>query len=68
MSILRGENKKRFLLATFLLAACAEAKASVPNGRRRFQALAGETTRSVVAFWRSNVASFRSERVPYLIY
>ena len=67
-------NKKYIALATVSLAVCAAANGAVQLGidvleHSDYAILRGKRAGLIiVASWRSNIASFRSERAPYLIY
>jgi hypothetical protein len=67
-------NKKYTALAAVSLAACAAANGEVQLGidvleHSDYAILRGKRASLVfVASWRSNIASFRSERARYLIY
>jgi hypothetical protein len=69
-----AENKKYIGLAAVSLAVCAAANGAVQPGfdvleQSDYAILRGERAGLViVAPWRGNVASFRSERTPYPIY
>jgi len=67
-------NKKYIALAAVSLAVCAAANGAVQPGldvleQSDYAILRGARAGLIiVASWRSNVASFGSERAPYLIY
>jgi hypothetical protein len=67
-------NKKYIALAAVSLAVCAAANGAVQLGidvleHSDYAILRGKRVGLViVASWRSNITSFRSERAPYLIY
>jgi hypothetical protein len=67
-------NKKYIALAALSLAVCAAANGAVQLGIDLLEQSDYAILRDkrigliIVASWRSNVASFRSERAPYLIY
>jgi uncharacterized protein YbbC (DUF1343 family) len=67
-------NKKYIAPAVLSLAVCAAANAAVKLGidvleQSDYAILRGKRAGLIiVASWGSNVASFRSERAPYLIY
>ena len=67
-------NKKYIVLAAVSLAACAAANGAVQLGidlleQSDYAILRGKRPGLIiVASWRSNIASFHSERARYLIY